>query len=195
MKTLLFLSTIIFVSFINTAIAQTFANVTACGRDGHNVIESLRDARYKFNKELIKSKVLKLNMLPKSEYIFHKPGEHTILFDGVNFVIKENNVVSINGISASKEILSIISEKLLILDSLQYFYSEKSNEKYLNPNRNLAVIYNADRQFFATLRILNTTVKDIALLAKKKTSRLTFELSLLKMPSPNISPAILAEKI
>ncbi|MBC6109202.1 hypothetical protein ACFOG5_12175 [Pedobacter fastidiosus] len=194
MRTVIYTITFIFLGLSYSAYAQNVAPITANQVNGNDAIEKLRDARYSFNKSIIKSKKAQLSYLPKSEYIFDKPGTHTVLFEGVKFVIKENNVVSVNGITASSEVLAMVTEKLMTLDRLQYFYSEKSNQEYLSSVRSLPYIYNSDRQFFSTLRILSTTVRHIAALAKPKTSSIEFELGIAKLREPNIDRTILTDE-
>lgn len=194
MKTAIYIITFIFFGLGYSANAQNVAPIGANQVNGHDAIEKLRDTRYRFNKGIIKNRTPQLSALPKSEYIFDKPGVHTVLFEGVKFLIKENNVISINGITASNEVLSIVTEKLMTLDRLQYFYSEKSNQEYLNPVRSLPYIYNSDRQFFSALRILDTTVRHIASLAKPKTSRIAFELGIAKLREPNIDRTVLTDE-
>jgi len=192
MKTALYIVTFILSGLSYSVFAQ---NVTPIVNqvNGTDVIAKLRDARYTFNKSLIKTKAPKISSLPQTEYIFNRPGTHTVLFEGVKFVVKENNVVSINGITASNEVLAMVTEKLMTLDRLQFFYSEKSNQEYLSAVRNLPYIYNSDRQFFSALKILNTTVRHIAALAKPKTSKIAFELGIAKLREPNIDKSVLTK--
>lgn len=194
MNKALYTLAIILFSISYSALAQNAIYTNANSKDGKYLIEHLRDSRYAFNKDLIKSRVPKLNALPKSAYIFNNSGVQTFSFDGVKFVVKDKNVISIDGISVSSDVLATITEKLVTLDKLQFLYSEKSNQEYSNPDRNLQFIFNTDRQFFSTLIILGSTVRDIAALAKAKTSKIGFELGIAKMRKPNIDRSILTDE-
>lgn len=161
--------------------------------NGNETIEKLRNGRYTFNKNLIKSRNVATANLPKSEYIFNKPGVYSVVFDDIKFVLSDNEVKSINGIQPSEKALEIITERLTALDRLQFIYSQKSNEEYLNSKPNLNDIVNLDRQFFSVLKIMGTTVKSIAVLSKEKTPSVSFELGLAKLRKPNINEALLNE--
>ncbi|WP_316830377.1 hypothetical protein [Pedobacter aquatilis] len=158
--------------------------------NGDEVIADLRNARYSFNKQLIKNKKSKFDNPPKPEYLFNKPGNYTVTFDGVAFAFINNKIKSINGLIPSDKSLEIITERLITLDRLQFAYNQNSNLEYAKYERNLAEINKADRQFYATLKILNTTVKKIALLAKSN-QRDAFESDIANLRKPNINDAIL----
>jgi len=73
-----------------------------------------------------------------------------------------------------------------IPDKSGFGYSEKSNAEYLNANVNYPEIRNNDRKFFASLKVLNTTIKDIVTIAKKNTQSSFVAINLAKLPLPNV---------
>ncbi|MDQ0639899.1 hypothetical protein QF042_003464 [Pedobacter sp. W3I1] len=86
-----------------------------------------------------------------------------------------------------------ITDKLVLLDSIQFNQSERSNIEHFSPNVDLQKIRNIDRQFMLTLKMLSSTVRDIASLAKNENPSLTVETSVAKMRLPNIDKT--AEKL
>ncbi|PWS25979.1 hypothetical protein DHW03_18170 [Pedobacter yonginense] len=191
MKAILYILTIIVTGFNYSVLAQSVSPISIAQVNGTEAIAKLREARFTFNKASMSSRKTNLSSLPQSEYIFDKPGMHAVSFEGVKFVLKDQKVVSINGMTASDEVLAVITEKLLTLDRLQYFYSEKSNQEYLNAVKSNSYIFHADRLFFAALKILGTTVKDIAAIAKPEISTTQLALGIAKLPKPNIDQTIM----
>ncbi|UKT62909.1 hypothetical protein [Pedobacter mucosus] len=180
----IYLAGLILSNLSYSALAQSIDTNLVTNLDGKHAIENLRNARYLFNKEIIKNRKAELSYLPKPEYIFNKSGEQTFTFKDIKFLFKDKKIVSINGIMASPEILATLTNELMILDKQQCFFTEKSNQEYLKANRNLNYIVTADRNFFSSLSILNATVEEIATIAKQNTSKIAFELGLAKMRLP-----------
>lgn len=154
--------------------------------NGDNVIDRLIAQRREFNNSRSNSGAVQLNKLPNPEYIFSRNGLTTITFDGLDYVISDNQVIGIKGLDLSKEVLAQITDKLLLLDKVQFDYCEKSNQEYLNANPDFQNIRNIDRWFFTSLKILNTTVNDIASFAKKPNPSVSLTANVAKMTRPNI---------
>ncbi|ARS39181.1 hypothetical protein CA265_05640 [Sphingobacteriaceae bacterium GW460-11-11-14-LB5] len=154
--------------------------------NGNDMIERLAAQRSAFNKNRSK------NSLPKAEYIINRTNLTLISFNGLDYFVKNNRVIGIQGLTLSDEVLNQITDKLVLLDSIQFNYSERSNTEHFNPNIDFQKIRNIDRQFLITLKMLSSTVRDIAALAKNENPSLTVETNIAKMRLPNIDQA--AEK-
>lgn len=154
--------------------------------NGNDMIERLAAQRNAFNKTRSK------NNLPKAEYIINRNNLTLISFNGLDYYVKNKRVIGIQGLSLSHEVLSQITDKLVLLDSIQFDQSERSNTEHFNANIDFQKIKNIDRQFMLTLKMLSSTVRDIAALAKNENPSLTVETSVAKMRLPNIDKA--AEK-
>lgn len=154
--------------------------------NGNDMIERLAAQRSAFNKNHSK------NSLPKAEYIINRNNLTLISFNGLDYYIKNNRVIGIQGLNLSDEVLNQITDKLVLLDNIQFNYSERSNTEHFNTNVDFQKIRNIDRQFMLTLKMLSSTVRDIAALAKNENPSLTVETSVAKMRLPNIDKA--AEK-
>ncbi|AZI27602.1 hypothetical protein EA772_20475 [Pedobacter sp. G11] len=156
--------------------------------NGNSLIENLLTQRDAFTKSLNKSN--EVVALPQAQYIFDRDQQTTITFNGLDFVIRDNEVLAIKGLNLSKEVLTQITEKLVFLDRVQFYYAQKSNLTYLNPNADVQEVKFLDKQFISSLKIFNTTVKDIAALAKTENPSFSVETNISKMRQPNIDKAI-----
>jgi len=133
------------------------------------MIERLASQRNEFNKNR------KHANLPKAEYIINRNNLTIITFNGLDYYVKNNRVIGIQGLNLSDEALAQITEKLVLLDSVQYCYSEKSNVDFQN-----------ERLFLLSLKMLSTTTRDIAALAKTHNPSLNVENNVAKMRLPNV---------
>jgi len=165
-----------------TKLADIFGNADRL--NGNDMIERLAAQRSAFNKNRSK------NSLPKAEYIINRNNSTLISFNGLNYYIKNNRVIGIQGLNLSDEVLNQITDKLVLLDSIQFNQSEWSNTEHFNPNVDFQKIRNIDRQFMLTLKILSSTVRDIAALTKSENPSLTVETSVAKMRLPNIDKGV-----
>lgn len=153
--------------------------------NGDALIERLAAKRRAFNNSRNNS-APQLANLPNPEHIFDRTSLTTITFDGLDYYILNNHVIGIKGLALSDEVLAQITDKLLLLDKVQYDYCEKANKEYLSTNTNFQNIRNMDRWFFTTLKILNTTVNDIASFTKNANPSLSVATNISKMTQPNI---------
>ncbi|MGM9477133.1 hypothetical protein ACS5PU_11910 [Pedobacter sp. GSP4] len=149
----------------------------------NELIEKLTDQRREFNNNRGAGQV---NNLPTPEYIFNREKLTTITFEGLDFIIKDRRVIGIKGLTLSEKALQQITDKLLFLDKVQFDYCEKSNREYLSGNADLQNIRNIDRWFFTSLKILTTTLNDIAAFTKKANTTVMVEANLANMRKPNI---------
>ncbi|MBO9674298.1 MAG: hypothetical protein J7577_12690 [Sphingobacteriaceae bacterium] len=155
--------------------------------NGNDLIKQLADQRSIFNKKHSN------NSLPKAEYIINRNDLTLISFNGLGYYVKNNRVMGIEGLKLSDTVLSQITDKLVLLDSIQFNQSVRSNMEHLSPNVDFQKIRNIDRQFMLTLRMLSSTVRDIAAVVKNANPSLTVETRIAKMRLPNIDKA--AEKL
>lgn len=151
--------------------------------NGNDMIERLAAQRSAFNKNRSK------NISPKAEYIINRKDLTLISFNGLDYYVKNNRVIGIQGLNLSDEVLNQITDKLVLLDSIQFNQSERSNTERFNPNVDFQKIRNIDRQFMLTLKMLSSTVRDIAALTKSENPSLTVETNVAKMRLPNIDKA------
>lgn len=121
----------------------------------------LKESRFLFNKKLIKQEVNIIQQLPHPEYLFKQSEESEIEIEGLIFVTDNNTITGIKGIEISAESLKQINDRLEPLDKLQRAYSEASNDEYQSDQRNNHEIVFNDRKFFATLRAVRSTARDI----------------------------------
>ncbi|MFD2286519.1 hypothetical protein GJU39_01150 [Pedobacter petrophilus] len=154
--------------------------------DANITIKNLVENRIGFNKTLIKSREIQIANLPKPQYIFNQPGSHTVNFENLNFSIENKKIVSIAEIPLSKAALNIINERLIVLDKMQYAYSESSNLEYLSGEKDRRVAFNNDRQFFSVLKSLKSTITEISTLAKADDQKASVENALAKWKQPHI---------
>ncbi|MFD2581453.1 hypothetical protein ACFSR6_03055 [Pedobacter vanadiisoli] len=152
--------------------------------NGNDLIKQLADQRNTFNKKHSN------NSLPKAEYIINRNDLTLINFNGLDYYVKNNRVMGIEGVNLSDTVLSQITDKLVLLDSIQFNQSVRSNMEHLSPNIDFQKIRNIDRQFMLTLRMLSCTVRDIAALIKNSNPSLTVETQIAKMRLPNIDKAV-----
>ena len=61
---------------------------------------------------------------------------------------------------------------------------------YLNPNSDVQEVKFLDKQFISSLKIFNTTLKDIAGFTKAANPSLSVEINISKMREPNIDKSI-----
>jgi len=153
--------------------------------NGDALIERLATQRRTFNNSR-SSSAAQLANLPAAEHIFDRASLTTITFEGLDYFILNNRVIGIKGLELSDEVLAQITDKLMLLDKVQYDYAEKANNEYLSANTNFQHIRNMDRWFFTTLKILNTTVNDIASFTKNANPSLSVATNISKMTRPNI---------
>lgn len=153
--------------------------------NGDALIDRLAAQRRTFNNSRSNSASQLVN-LPTPEHIFDRASLTTITFEGLDYFILNNRVIGIKGLELSDEVLAQITDKLMLLDKVQYDYCEKANNEYLSGNTNFQNIRNMDRWFFTTLKILNTTVNDIASFTKAPNPSLSVATNINKMTRPNI---------
>ncbi|MCX2433484.1 hypothetical protein [Pedobacter sp. GR22-10] len=149
-------------------------------------IQKLADTRINFNKTLIKSRHIQAASLPQSKYIFNHPGLYRVNIEGLNFVVKNNAIIAIEEFILSKAALNMINDRLMVLDKMQYAYSESSNQGYLDGEKNTSLAFNNDRQFFSVLKNLKDTLKEISKMANDHQNTASVELSLAKWKQPKI---------
>lgn len=152
--------------------------------NGDALIDRLAEQRRAFNNN--RNATPQLAKLPSPEHIFDRSSLTTITFEGLDYYILNNRVIGIKGLELSDEVLAQITDKLLLLDKVQFDYCEKANQEYLSANINFQNIRNMDRWFFTTLKILNTTVNDIASFTKNENPSLSVATNISKMTQPNI---------
>ncbi|MFW0717128.1 hypothetical protein [Pedobacter sp. N23S346] len=154
--------------------------------DANVNIKKLVDARINFNKTLIKSREIQTLNLPKSKYIFNQAGSHTVDIEGLSFKIENKKIVAIADIPLSKVALNIINERLMVLDKMQFAYSESSNFEYLSGEKDRRVAFNNDRHFFSVLKSLKSTIAEINDLVKSNIDQVSIENELAKWKQPHI---------
>lgn len=154
--------------------------------DGSTTIEHLVDARINFNKTLIKSREIQKLNLPESKYIFNQSGSHTVDIEGLSFKIENKCIVGIADIPLSKAALNIINERLMVLDKMQFAYSEGSNLEYISCEKDRRVAFNNDRQFFSVLKSLKSTIAEINELANGNEGKMSIENAVVKWKQPAI---------
>jgi len=154
--------------------------------DGDALMKKLLSQRYEFNKALIKNGASELVNLPKSEAIFNRKHLTTVHFNGLDYVVKDNNIVAVKGLNLSAGCLAAITEKLLLLDRTQMYYTEKSNQQYAFSNRDLVYIKTLDRNYFSTLMLLENITTKVAGLVNKDNASLAIETTLSKSKVINL---------
>jgi len=137
---------------ITDAKAQTVHHLSA---------DLLEESRFKFNKKLISGEVDSIQELPCSLYLFRQSEECEVDIEGLMFETDTNSITGIKGIEVPAEALRQINYRLGMLDRFQWAYSEASNNQYLSGERNNYEIVFNDRRFFATLRAIKSTARDI----------------------------------
>ncbi|MCX2573634.1 hypothetical protein [Pedobacter sandarakinus] len=176
------------------AVAQTASVVTPAKDklmlmekiDGNALIESMVNEKRDFIKNKNSFNPLKAAHLPKAKHILSRTKPTVIIFDGLEYVVEKNNVIEIVGLNLSQSVLAQISEKIAFLDQVQYDYAEKANQENLYANADVATIRNLDKWYLQTLKILTTTVNDIASITKKPDASNSFAFYLVRMPQPNV---------
>ncbi|TCD10359.1 hypothetical protein EZ449_11115 [Pedobacter frigidisoli] len=183
--------------FAQTAstVNYTIATVNFESINGDILIENLVNTRHEFNKNLTKYNKVNTTNLPKAEYIFNKENLTTFTFEGLDFLMKDNQVLGIKGLNLSNEVLAQITDKLIFLDRVQFYYAEKLNNEYLDPSDDVQTIKYTDRQFFLSLKILSTTLKDIAAFTKTANPSLAVAINVSKMREPNIDKSVGVQNI
>jgi len=151
--------------------AAPFENIDRI--NGNDMIERLGTQRSKFIKNRKNGK------LPKPEYFINRNNLTIITFNGLDYFVKNNQVIGIQGLELSEEVLSQITQKLVLLDSAQYSYSEKSETDFQN-----------ERLFLLSLKMLSTTTRDIAALTKTTNPSLNVENNVAKMRLPNVDKSL-----
>jgi len=114
----------------------------------------------------------------KAEYIINRNNLTIITFNGLEYFVKNNRVIGIQGLELSEEVLDQITDKLVLLDKVQHDYSERATTEYDN------------RLFLLSLKMLSSTTRDIAALAKAENPSLNVENNIAKMRLPNIDRAL-----
>lgn len=160
--------------------AAIFENVDKV--NGNDVIERLSEQKAGLNKNI------RNGNLPKAEYIFNKSNLTIITFNGLDYYVKNNRVVGIQGLELSDDALDQITEKLVLLDSVQYNYTERANSEYYKGD--VQKIRNINRLFQASLKILSSTTRDIAALTRTENPSLNVENNIAKMRLPNVDKAL-----
>ncbi|GAA4201831.1 hypothetical protein GCM10022289_15820 [Pedobacter jeongneungensis] len=110
----------------------------------------------------------------KAEYIINRNDLTIITFNGLEYLVKNNRVIGIQGLELSEEVLDQITDKLVLLDKVQHDYSERATTEYDN------------RLFLLSLKMLSSTTRDIAALAKAENPSLNVENNIAKMRLPNV---------
>lgn len=158
--------------------ATLFENIERV--NGNNVIDRLGTQKTESTKKH------KNGSLSKPEYIFKRNNLTIISFNGLDYYVKNNRVVGIQGLELSDEVLDQITEKLVTLDSVQHSNSERANLEYYSSNGDVQKIRNINRLFLASLKMLSSTTRDIAALAKTENPSLNVENNIAKMRLPNV---------
>jgi len=173
---------------ISSLSISTYVNAQnkSVATDGSTTIEHLVDARINFNKTLIKSREIQKLNLPESKYIFNQSGSHTVDIEGLSFKIENKSIVGIADIPLSKAALNIINERLMVLDKMQFAYSEGSNLEYISCEKDRRVAFNNDRQFFSVLKSLKSIIAEINALAKGNEDKMSIENAVAKWKQPAI---------
>jgi hypothetical protein len=151
--------------------------------NGNDMIERLADQRIAFNKNRSN------NNLPEAEHIINRSNLTIINFNGLDYYVKNNRIIGIEGLNLSDSVLNQITGKLVLLDSIQFDQSERLNNEHMNPNTNIQKIWYMNRQLLLTLKMLTSTVRDIAAFTKNENPSLTVEANVAKMRLPNIDKA------
>jgi hypothetical protein len=146
--------------------ATAFENVDRI--NGNDMIERL----------ITQNKNHKNGNLPQSEYIINRNNLTILTFNGLEYLVKNNRVIKIQGLELSEDVLEQITEKLVLLDNVQYNYSERATTEYY------------DRLFLLSLKMLSSTTRDIAALAKTGNPSLNVENNIAKMRLPNVDKAL-----
>ncbi|MFW0714353.1 hypothetical protein [Pedobacter sp. N23S346] len=153
--------------------------------DGNNLIKKMISAKHEFNKKR-KSETVLLSELSAPQHILNRNKPTIITFNGLDYLIQNNCVLAVKGLNLSDDVLAQITEKLSFLDQVQFDYNERINMAYVNEENNVQYIRNLDKWYLLTLRILSTTVNDIAALTKKHDAS-SLAANLIKMPVPNLN--------
>lgn len=160
--------------------------------DGNNLIKNMISAKHEFNKKR-KSETVLLSELSTPQHILNRNKPTIITFDGLDYLIHNNCVLAVKGFNLPDDVLNQMTEKLSFLDQVQFEYNQRINMAYVNEEDNVQNIRNLDKWYLLTLRILSSTVNDIAALTKKHDAS-SLAANLIKMPTPNIdaisSPAM-----
>jgi hypothetical protein len=151
--------------------ATLFENIEKL--NGNDIIERLSTQRNEFIKNRKNGK------LPKGEYIINRNNLAIITFNGLDYFVKNNQIIGIQGLSLSDEVLAQITQKLALLDSVQYSYSEQSD-----------IDFKKDRLFLLSLKMFSSTTRDIAALTKTANPSLNVENNVAKMRLPNIDKTL-----
>jgi hypothetical protein len=151
--------------------ATSFENIDRL--NGNDMIERLSTQRNEFIKNP------KKNELPKAEYIINRNNLTIITFNGLDYFVKDNRVIGIQGLNLSEDVLAQITQKLVLLDSVQYSYGEQSDADFQK-----------DRLFFLSLKMLSSTTRDIAALTKTTNPSLNVENNVAKMRLPNVDKSL-----
>ncbi len=151
--------------------------------NGNDILERLADQRIAFNKNPSN------NNFPKAEYIIKRSNPSIISFNGLAYHLENNRLTGIDGLNLSDSVLDQITDKLVVLDSIQFDQSERLNNEYINSKTNTQKIWYIDRQFMLTLKMFSSTVRDIAALTKSGNPSLAVEANVAKMRLPNIDKA------
>jgi len=116
--------------------------------------------------------------LSQPEYIINRNNLTIITFNGLDYFVKNNRVIGIRGLDLSEEVLDQITAKLVLLDNVQFNYSERATTEYDN------------RLFLLSLKMFSSTTRDIAALAKAENPSLNVENNIAKMRLPNVDRAL-----
>lgn len=159
--------------------------------DGDKLIKDLANDRYLFNKSLI-SHTNETMPLPEPQSIIGT--QSTITFGGYEYVILNKQVIEVKGIMLSKTALTLLSDKLNLLDRFQKQCANKVNAEYAQENRNLQYIKTLDRQYFSALNQFADITEDIAQLSKRPKASITIEMALRKIETPSSDNLISDDK-
>jgi len=154
--------------------------------DGDQLIETLILQRFNFNKAVIKNGFDPKKETPKAISIINNSPTSIISFSGFDYLVKQNKVISVNGIQLSPAALATITDKVVKLDQMQQYCCAQANLVYKREKRDLNTIKTLDRQYFAALRAFRLITSNIAGLANKSDASLAIETAVAKTKLPDI---------
>lgn len=150
--------------------------------NGNELIQKMIAEKRKYNRNHNAEKV---PVLPTPKHILNRSKPTIITFDGLEYLVQNNCVLGIKGLNLPEDVLIQMTAKLVFLDKVQFDYAEKIKRAYSNGGTDIQNIRNLNKWYLLTLRILSSTVNDIASLTKKHDAS-SLAANLIKMPVPNI---------
>jgi hypothetical protein len=153
--------------------------------NGSQLIEAMLAQRFQFNKILIKNGFNPKMPYPKVVSVMNSASVVTISFNGLDYSVIENKIAGIKGITLSPLALSSLSDKMTKLDLIQQYYGEQSNLAYGLKKRDLQMIKELDRRYFAALKSIRQITLHISELARKPHPAISIEISIAKIKLPD----------